>query len=312
MSLATNLPLVKTRCVSLFAASYSKSLSCLILLLAARACAGLAMLHSLIQRLAVLCCFAMLLLVGTVHATTPNTYTIAAVEYPGFAEPKAAVGHLGLAVELARAAFDAVDISVVFEPMPMARLMLETIAGKHVMMMGSVWYYPDETRENLHLIPMFPVTNVAFFNKSHFTPQTDDVFEIFRRQTIVSSFVPKSAIAKGMKHRVVRDPASVLNLVMSGREKLGILPWLALADLSRRNFPNRADEIQILNTAIIRAPAGLAFALNHPESEVASAAFSKGLSIIESNGVADEIRSRYYPSLKELEEVLSLEAVYEY
>ena len=263
-------------------------------------------------RFAALCCFAVLFSAGIVNATTSKTYTIATVEYPGFVEAKTAVDRPGLAVELARAAFAAVDISVVFERMPMARLMHEMIAGKHAMMMGGVWYYPAKTRENLQFIPMLSVTKVAFYNKLRFTPPSDDIYEILGRETVVTNFAPEPSRAKGIKHRIVRDPASVLDLVMSGREKVGVLPWMALTDLGRRNYLGRVDEIQILKNPVIRAPAGLAFALHDPESKTAQAAFSQGLSIIESNGTADEIRSRYYPSLKQLEEMLSIEALHNY
>ena len=263
-------------------------------------------------RFAAISCFALLLLAGTANAAKPDTYTIATFDYPGFVEEKAAVDRPGLGVELVRAAFAAVDITVEFERLSMVRLMLEVNAGKHSMMMGSVWYYPAETRENLRLIPMLSVTKVAFYNKSYFAPESDDVKEVLERQTVVTNFAPSSAHTQGIKHRIVREPISVLDLVMSGREKLGALPWMALVELSRQNYPGRVDEIQILKKALNRSPAGIAFALDDPESETAQVAFSQGLLIIESNGTADEIRSRYYPSLKQLEEVLSFEVLYEH
>ena len=267
-----------------------------------------------ILRFAAKCCFALLLLAGTVNAAKPDTYTIATFEYPGFVEGKVKATDCrpGLGVELVRAAFAAVDITVVFERLSMARLMLEVIAGKHAMIMGSVWYYPAEAREKLRLIPMLSVTKVAFYNKSHFAPESDDVYEVLGRQTVVTNFAPSSAHTKGIKHHVVRDPVSVLDLVMSGREKLGALPWMALVELSRQNYSGRVDEIQILKKALNRSPAGIAFALDDPESETAQAAFSQGLSMIESNGTADDIRASYYPSLKQLDDILSMEVLHNY
>ena len=277
--------------------------------LPARACLRSAGLRSLIRHLLVLCCTALSLVVGTVNAAPPSAYTIATVELPGFVGTKAD-DRPGLAVELARAAFTAVDISVEFVRLPMARLMVETIAGKHDMMMFSMWFYPAETREKLQFIPMISMTSVAFFSKLHFKPQSEDVDEVLERETVVTNFAPVSALTKGVKHRIVRSPASVLDLVMSGREKLGVLPWLTMTDLNQRNFPGRKDEIQILHKAVMHAPFGLAIALNNPDSQAAHAAFSKGLSIIENSGVADEIRSRYYTSLKRYDEIVSMDALY--
>jgi len=260
-------------------------------------------------RFAAMSCVALLLVAGTANAAQPKVYTVAVFDYPGFVEDKAAVDRPGLGIELARAAFAAVDIQVEFERLSMVRLMLDMKAGKHSMMMGSIWYYPAEIREKLRLIPMLSVTKVAFYNKTRFSPQSDDVYEVLRQHTVVTNFAPQSAHTKGIKHRVVRDPVSVVDLVMAGREKLGVMPWLALVELVRQKYPERVDEIQVLKKALSRSPAGLAFALQYPETKTAQAAFKKGLSIIESNGAASEIRSRYYPSLQQLEEVLSFDVL---
>lgn len=222
---------------------------------------------------------------------------LSTIEYPPlFQSTKIPGKGYGVASDLTQAAFDAVNVSVKFDYIPMARAVGSVITERHPANLGSInWFIKDRKDKSVKVVNLFNIGFKLFYKKVRFPKGLDynrlsELKELQIGNVRGSSTTPVVNKA-GLNIRWLSTLEQNFKMLNADRIDLAVGGETAGWTLIKSLYPNTSYQFAAAEKPIHQVPIGLVF---HRNQQHLINQFNEGIDIILQNGTYMKIVQRYY------------------
>lgn len=227
----------------------------------------------------------------------PEEIIITAFDYPPYMDESARPQ--GLFSELVAAAFEAVNIQVNFQFLPLKRSTSYVLTGKALGQMGTIWNFPPEQHDLLDTVAIFYYQVVGFYLKDRVKNVQFSSLEDLRPYELgtIRGSSDAAILAQDplLKVSVMPTMAHLFQALYQSR-RYDLLFTVQLSGLSfiQRHYPKDIDRWQMTQDAVQGLLAQVVFSKQYPDYQRYMHKLQNGLDTIIANGRYQEIFSYYY------------------
>ncbi len=221
--------------------------------------------------------------------------TVTAFYYPPYMDES--LPEKGLFCELAYEAYKSVGYEVSFKFYPLKRSTRYVLNGKALAQLGTEWNFPEESRKEIHPMPMFNFRVIGFYLKDRFNEikyRTLKDLKGYRIGVIRGS--SNSGILRQNKDLHVEEVNSMEQLfkkLYAYRNDIVFTVELSGLAYLKKNYPDRTDRLVIAD--VIQEMVGqIVFSKKYPDYEKHMNKFEEGLNLIRKNGSYLRVFEKYY------------------
>ncbi len=222
---------------------------------------------------------------------------LSTIEYPPLFQSTRIPGKgYGVASDLTQAAFEAVNIRVKFDYIPMARAVDSVIAEHHPANLGSInWFIKDRKDQSVKVVNLFNIGFKLFYKKVRF-PKGLDYERLSDLKTLQIGNVRGSSTTPvvnkaGLNIRWISTLEQNFKMLNADRIDLAVSGETAGWTLIKSLYPDTSYQFEAAKKPIHQVPIGLVF---HRSERNLIERFSQGIDIILQNGTYMKIVHRYY------------------
>lgn len=222
---------------------------------------------------------------------------LSTIEYPPLFQSTQIPGKgYGIASDLTQAAFEAVNISVKFDYIPMARTVDSVINQRHPANLGSInWFIKDRKEKSVKVVNLFNIGFKLFYKKVRF-PKGLDYDRLSDLKTLQIGNVRGSSTTPvvnkaGLNIRWISTLEQNFKMLNADRIDLAVGGETAGWTLIKSLYPDTSYQFAAAEKPIHQVPIGLVF---HRSERNLIERFNQGIDIILQNGTYMDIVQRYY------------------
>lgn len=204
----------------------------------------------------------------------------------------------GLFCELVYEAYKAAGCEASFRFYPLKRSTDYVAEGRELAQLGTEWNFPEESRKDIHPVPLFFYRKMGFYLKDRFKEikfKTLNDLKGYRLGVILGS--SDSAILmknKDLQVEQVSTMEQMFKKLYAGRNDIVFAPELSALSFIKANYPNEIDRCAVTDDVLQDLLGQVVFSKKYPDYGKYLVKFQEGLNIIKNNGKYLKVFEIYY------------------
>ncbi len=221
---------------------------------------------------------------------------VTAFAYPPYMDDS--LPEKGLFCELVREAYKGAGCEASFRFYPLKRSTAYVAEGKELAQLGTELNFPEESRKDIHAVPLFFYRKMGFYLKDRFKEikfKTLMDLKGYKIGVIMGS--SDSAIlmkSKDLQVEQVGTMEQMFKKLYAGRSDIVFAPELSALSFIRMNYPNEIDRCAVTNDVLQDLLGQVIFSKKYPDYGKYMDKFREGLNLIRENGIYLSVFEKYY------------------
>ena len=222
--------------------------------------------------------------------------TLTAFNYPPYMDES--LPEKGLFCELVYEAYKAAGYEASFTFYPLKRSTAYVAEGRELAQLGTELNFPEESRKDIHAVPLFFYRKMGFYLKDRFKEikfKSLRDLKGYRLGVIMGS--SDSAILMNDKELQVEQVGTMEQMfkkLYAGRSDIVFAPELSALSFIKMNYPNEADRCAVTEDVLQDLLGQVIFSKKYPEYGKYMDKFREGLNLIRENSTYLSVFEKYY------------------
>ena len=221
---------------------------------------------------------------------------VTAFNYPPYMDES--LPEKGLFCELVYEAYKSVGYETSFIFYPLKRSTVYVAEGRELAQLGTEWNFPEESRKDIHPVPLFFYRKMGFYLKDRFKKmkfKTLNDLKGYRLGAILGSS-DSAILMKNKELQVEQVPTmeQMFKKLYAGRSDIVFAPELSALSFIKANYPNEVDRCAVTDDVLQDLLGQVIFSKKYPDYKKYLSKFQEGLNLIRDNGNYLKVLEKYY------------------